>query len=367
MLELRDRSDNQSGNHGPEGRVHESPHALDEAGSVVRDGAQELLHRRRKAGKEVVEGLLDRGSNAGKKGRDVGLDAGGSVGLVRDGRVVGELCHVAGGALTRAEVAAEVARAGTDNVAVSRGCHDLAVDRTDCRRAHGRDGARRLVARGGTTDLLGRRRALFDVVILGVVAVSALFDQVVRLLILNLCLLDSRGEQDVVTPGPAHQLPELLEDEQVQDTSGSDFVVVVAGNAVPVQAVESLGEGDDERDGQRVGVAKDAHGNDKVGLSLAKAKSLGHKAGAQPRDKRLGDEDDGNDCKIGELVGVELRGEFGKDQAGREELDVEVGHHLLRLAVEHAPSRDNVARQTDAHDFEHRFKYQQHQVCKVGV
>jgi hypothetical protein len=59
----------------------------------------------------------------------------------------------------------------------------------------------------------------------------------------------SRCQQHAISPGPPNKLAELLEDEQVQDTTGSDFVVVIVRDAVPVEAAEGLGEGDDEGDG----------------------------------------------------------------------------------------------------------------------
>ena len=50
----------------------------------------------------------------------------------------------------------------------------------------------------------------------------------------------------------AAELAKLLEDEEVEDTAGADFVVVVAGYPVPVQAGQGLGEGNDKGDWQRV-------------------------------------------------------------------------------------------------------------------
>ena len=64
------------------------------------------------------------------------------------------------------------------------------------------------------------------------------------------------GQEHVEAPSPPHELTELLEDEEVEDTAGTNFIVVITRYSVPVKAAECFGEGDDERDGQRVGVTK---------------------------------------------------------------------------------------------------------------
>lgn len=46
-------------------------------------------------------------------------------------------------------------------------------------------------------------------------------------------------------------------------------------------------------------------------------------------------------------------------QAWREEVDIEVREKLLLVGVELAESCNNVARQTDADDFEHSFEDEQ--------
>lgn len=64
------------------------------------------------------------------------------------------------------------------------------------------------------------------------------------------------GQEHVEAPSPPHELTELLEDEEVEDTASTDFIVVIARYSVPVEAAECFGEGDNEGDWQRVGVTK---------------------------------------------------------------------------------------------------------------
>jgi hypothetical protein len=51
---------------------------------------------------------------------------------------------------------------------------------------------------------------------------------------------------------------------------------------------------------------------------------LGHQDCSNVGYDCLYDEDEGNDCKVRQLIGSQLRREFGKDKAGREQLRVEV-------------------------------------------
>jgi hypothetical protein len=60
----------------------------------------------------------------------------------------------------------------------------------------------------------------------------------------------------MVSPTPANELAQLLEDEQIENTTGSHLVIVIVRDAVPVETLEGLGEGHDERDREGVGVAK---------------------------------------------------------------------------------------------------------------
>lgn len=64
------------------------------------------------------------------------------------------------------------------------------------------------------------------------------------------------GQEHVVSPGPPEELAELLENEEVQDSAGADFFVVVTGDSVPVEAGDGHGEREDEGDGEGVGVAE---------------------------------------------------------------------------------------------------------------
>nr|GFD58254.1 hypothetical protein [Tanacetum cinerariifolium] len=74
-----------------------------------------------------------------------------------------------------------------------------------------------------------------------------------------------------------------------------------------------------QRDGERVGVSKDSHGQDKVLLHFlvlgAKSPDAGHELCGCVGNDGLDDEDEGNDGQIGEGVGFELAGELGEDQA----------------------------------------------------
>ena len=65
---------------------------------------------------------------------------------------------------------------------------------------------------------------------LGLVPVPPLL----RRLVLVLVVFVLGSEQDVVSPAPPHELTELLEDQEVQDTTRGDLIVIVAGYPVPV-------------------------------------------------------------------------------------------------------------------------------------
>jgi hypothetical protein len=66
------------------------------------------------------------------------------------------------------------------------------------------------------------------------------------------------------------------------------------------------------------------HGDEEVGSALFKAAYLGDQDRSNVGYDGLYNEDDGNDCKVGQLVGGQLRREFGKDKAGRKQLRVEI-------------------------------------------
>lgn len=55
------------------------------------------------------------------------------------------------------------------------------------------------------------------------------------------------------------------------------------------------------------------HGHDKVGGPLVEPAYPRHRQGGNVRDECLYDEDDGNDGKLGQLLGRQLGGELGKD------------------------------------------------------
>lgn len=63
-------------------------------------------------------------------------------------------------------------------------------------------------------------------------------------------------KENTVSPAPAYKLTELLKNEQVQNTARRDFIVVVIGNSVPVEAIKGLREGDDKRDGEGIRVSE---------------------------------------------------------------------------------------------------------------
>lgn len=58
----------------------------------------------------------------------------------------------------------------------------------------------------------------------------------------------------MVSPAPADELAQLLEDKQIQDAACGYIVVVIVRDAIPVEALDSLGKGRDERDREGVGV-----------------------------------------------------------------------------------------------------------------
>lgn len=53
----------------------------------------------------------------------------------------------------------------------------------------------------------------------------------------------------MVAPAPSYHLSQLLEDHQVEDAAGTDLVVIVAWNLVPMEAFECLGKRDDKGNG----------------------------------------------------------------------------------------------------------------------
>lgn len=142
-----------------------------------------------------------------------------------------------------------------------------------------------------------------------IIAISPFFQQTLALWI----LLFRRGQEDMIAPAPPDELAELLKDEEIENAASGDLVIVVAGNAIPVQALESLRQGNDERDGQGVGIAKDAHGCDEVGRSFGQAKGARDDDRDEVGDGRLHDEDDGNDGEIEQFLSRQLAREFGKD------------------------------------------------------
>lgn len=131
------------------------------------------------------------------------------------------------------------------------------------------------------------------------------------LAVLGILVLGS--QEDVIAPAPADELTKLLEDKKIQDASRTDLVVVISRNLVPVQALEGLRKREDERNGQRVGVAKDAHGGDKVGGASVESEHLRDENGYGPGHKGLDNENHGDDGEIGELLSIELGGELRED------------------------------------------------------
>lgn len=69
-------------------------------------------------------------------------------------------------------------------------------------------------------------------------------------------VFDSRGsggcEEDVVAPGPADELAKLLEDEEVEDSAGSDFVIVITRDTVPVKPRNRHRQRQHQRNWQRI-------------------------------------------------------------------------------------------------------------------
>jgi hypothetical protein len=63
-------------------------------------------------------------------------------------------------------------------------------------------------------------------------------------------------QQNMVSPAPADQLAQLLEDKQIENPPRGYLIVVVVRDAVPVEAFEGLRERDHEGNGEGVGVAK---------------------------------------------------------------------------------------------------------------
>lgn len=60
----------------------------------------------------------------------------------------------------------------------------------------------------------------------------------------------------MVAPTPSNELTQLLEDQQVEDTSRGHFVIIIVWYAVPMKALQSLGERKHEGDGKGVGIAE---------------------------------------------------------------------------------------------------------------
>jgi len=67
---------------------------------------------------------------------------------------------------------------------------------------------------------------------------------------------------------------------------------------------------------RHVASATYCHGNDEVGCSLVELAYPRHEKGGKVGNECLHDKDDGNDGKLSQLLGRQLRGEFGKNWAG---------------------------------------------------
>jgi hypothetical protein len=83
-----------------------------------------------------------------------------------------------------------------------------------------------------------RRRERIDVDLLQVILLFAIvipIPSASRVVRSDFIGLRWRSQQNVVSPRPTHELTKLLKDEKVKNSSRGDFLVVVAGNHVPVE------------------------------------------------------------------------------------------------------------------------------------
>lgn len=92
-----------------------------------------------------------------------------------------------------------------------------------------------------------------------------------------------------------------------------------------------------------------------------------HDLSAAEGDEGLQHKDERNDGQIGQLVGVQLRGELCEDQARREDHGVEFGDEFLTVGVEHAGVCYEETRQSDKDDFQDGFADQTSEIDEARV
>lgn len=96
---------------------------------------------------------------------------------------------------------------------------------------------------------------LVGVVFLRIVGVLAFLDSARFLrgqssLIIFVC----RGwfQENAVSPRPSQELTQLLEDEQIENTSGGNLVVIVSRHLIPMQSLNRLAQTQHQRYGEGV-------------------------------------------------------------------------------------------------------------------
>ena len=94
----------------------------------------------------------------------------------------------------------------------------------------------------GVVGRVGLAGNIFALVLLRLIVIVTILDQSVLFVtsLQSVFGFDWGFEKDVITPGPAEELAQLLEDEKVEDSAGGDLVIVVAWNLIPVEATYGL-------------------------------------------------------------------------------------------------------------------------------
>lgn len=88
-----------------------------------------------------------------------------------------------------------------------------------------------------------RAGAVSRIVIVGLDGIRLIVEEEEVGMTILLIVMVQRLEEGVHAPAPPDGLPELREDEQIQDASGGDLVVVIARDFVPMQAGYGMREG----------------------------------------------------------------------------------------------------------------------------
>lgn len=76
-----------------------------------------------------------------------------------------------------------------------------------------------------------------EAVVVGIISVTAFFDGCFSAVVY---VLFGWCKENVIAPTPTNKLTQLLEDQEVEDTSCSNFFIVIAWNLIPMKSFKGL-------------------------------------------------------------------------------------------------------------------------------